>query len=1180
MKPAKVPIKLCARPEPTKINGSSYAHNGVETQGCDALPGGGSSELLAKRDASAQSFELADSLPLHRLLEEKLALETLRKTRYDLDDAASKLQLQRADFLELFPPEPGTAETELLQLSDSDDSDTATRPPGFPLNIGFREPPTSDARYVVDPARMPPISFFLNEDSGRPFAECERTTRATKTAPKRHAENKGVIRETAAGPSKLRKFEFPLVLSVRMRNLYPRRISVPKDEEFRSFDAIRRDVKRVKARTEAGDLRATKSLEDKWKEVMGSMLKVMKYFQPNDYDQNAKNLALLCAKVKRKANPKTKKLTKEFAVRAKKLWKETQVFWKRRLKEMSDLKKKREKLEYEKRKKDEERQEQQKQRKKIEFLIQKSSIYAEFMAKKLGTDSSYVPVDAPLEPLSSEERGQLNGEVRGLIEENRRHAEDFSKSLQPVDFSQVELENDSNAVEIPHSFRGQLKDYQFKGLRWLDNLYLQGINGILADDMGLGKTIQAIALLAHLTEKYNNWGPFLVIAPATTLFNWSGECAKFCPSLRIMPFWGSKKERHVLRRNLQQKHLGHADSEFHVVITSYQIAVADEKILQRVVWQYIILDEAHSIKNMYGQRWTKLLELRSRNKLLLTGTPIQNTMSELWALLHFIMPKLFDSHEQFQEWFSKDIEAHSQNKQKLNKTQLDRLHAILKPFMLRRVKKDVEKEIGKKHEQEVYCELSSRQKVLYEGLKKRLSLTDFFYIKQNRDKVENLMNLVMQLRKVCNHPDLFERKIVRSPLLFSSGLAEENHSVYSNTEKLSLLRTNPNASLLSVPAPRSVALHCTRFPVFQLEAKMLQLAALGGISNKLAGLLLHRSDVRLLEVLCAAHYLENCRRTQVLHPGARTFNLSVVSKAERLCETWGLTDPFELLARKLQGIFISRIEAPRPRLIYSAGDDPLALQLYRRSPGAPFRMEYPRFSSLITDSCKLKYLDKLLAELAQKNLRVLVFCQMTKMLDILEEFLQYRKYQYLRLDGGCAISDRRDKVKEFQDNSDIFIFLLSTRAGGLGVTLTAADVVIFYDNDWNPTMDAQAADRAHRIGRTGDVYVYRLITKHTIEERIVRRAQQKNIVQQTVYSGEAFKGNVFKTQDVMSLLFDDKEIEEREKKENASKVDRRRRRREDDKRLDAVAEEPGEDETELEQIIVKKLFDEEDNQGN
>lgn len=181
----------------------------------------------------------------------------------------------------------------------------------------------------------------------------------------------------------------------------------------------------------------------------------------------------------------------------------------------------------------------------------------------------------------------------------------------------------------------------------------------------------------------------------------------------------------------------------------------------------MILDEAHSIKNINSIRWNTLLEFSCRNRLLLTGTPIQNSMSELWALLHFIMPNLFDSHEHFQEWFSKDIEAHSQAKGELNEEQLKRLHTILKPFMLRRVKKDVENEIGQKTEFEIFCDMTNRQTVLYNTIKSKLNtISDLFTSTESRIKVDNLMNLVMQFRKVCNHPELFERHMGKIPLYF------------------------------------------------------------------------------------------------------------------------------------------------------------------------------------------------------------------------------------------------------------------------------------------------------------------------------------------------------------------------------------------------------------------------------
>ena len=196
-----------------------------------------------------------------------------------------------------------------------------------------------------------------------------------------------------------------------------------------------------------------------------------------------------------------------------------------------------------------------------------------------------------------------------------------------------------------------------------------------------------------------------------------------------------------------------------MLVTSYQLVVSDEKYFQRVKWQYMVLDEAQAIKSSSSNRWKTLLGFHCRNRLLLTGTPVQNSMQELWALLHFIMPSLFDSHDEFSEWFSKDIENHAENKGTLNEHQLRRLHMILKPFMLRRVKKHVQNELGEKIEVDVYCDLSARQKLLYQSLRSHVSVAELVDKANANDEsgLKSLMNLVMQFRKVCNHPELFER---------------------------------------------------------------------------------------------------------------------------------------------------------------------------------------------------------------------------------------------------------------------------------------------------------------------------------------------------------------------------------------------------------------------------------------
>lgn len=630
--------------------------------------------------------------------------------------------------------------------------------------------------YAMDVLRLPKISErFESIDFGNFSFENDHKSNKSK------ASSKKKDRKSKKDHVKTKKTEHQLIRTARMSNYGKKRIKVARNECFKTFKEIERKIsdKRQKALVKISSLKEEelefhkkKLVSKNWSAVCASVVKIQKFFQ-KDSEQNARKLGTLCGKERRKMLAKTKKNVKDYVLRAKKLNKEMIVYWKRRGKELNDLKKKREKIKFELKKKEEEKREQRKQKKKIEYLIKQSDIYAHIMAEKLGIQEKKKAhnVNQNNGLLSKEDVLRAENRINGIIQQNQKRVQKLQKEMDALyinnniapsasnnqenvnfDFSKIDLDDKSRLISTPSTFQGTLKEYQLKGLRWLNNLFEQGINGILADEMGLGKTVQAIALMTHVAENKNCWGPFLVIAPTITLFNWQNECSKFSPKLKILPYWGSKKDREVLRKSFRQKYFGKIDSSSHVVVTSYSFAVRDFKYLDRVKWQYVILDEAQAIKNIRSQRWSTLLSLKSRNKLLLTGTPIQNTMAELWALLHFIMPQLFDSHEEFQEWFSKDIEAHSKNKQGyLNKTQLNRLHAILKPFMLRRVKKDVEKEIGKKIVTELICDMSSRQKLLYNNIKKRICLSDLMQMYENKQKAQNLMNLVMQFRKVYIH---------------------------------------------------------------------------------------------------------------------------------------------------------------------------------------------------------------------------------------------------------------------------------------------------------------------------------------------------------------------------------------------------------------------------------------------
>lgn len=1048
------------------------------------------------------------------LLGLKLYYEALRKAKYP-QVSTNRFNIGKSGFKCLFDKKGFENEGQvrgLLELSSEDEmveyKKVAYR---NVLELGFSSKQVKQHSDLLSTGKLPLMSFhFYDIDYNRALKDNERQLRSQKVQGKKNADNVSVDTRVV----KPKKGEVPLVFTPRMTEFDNHHRVAAKDNAFIYLSDV--SVSTVQD--------GSAGYEHSWQAVGDMLLLARKYFSRGDTEANAKKIALLCSKERKKTLVKYKKLSVDYVLRAKKFIKDTQAFFKRKAKEVQDLKRKKDKFEVEMKKKEEEVREQERQKRKIEFLIKQSSIYAEIMANKLGLTAPNVHGQSLIE-LSKEEEKRAEDNVDRILLNGKAKCDEYEQlkgsnrknSSANYDFSQVEIENSSSLVDVPKSFHGTLKSYQLKGLRWLDSLFLQGINGILADEMGLGKTIQALALLAHLSSNKDNWGPYLVIAPAITLFNWHSEIQRFCPDIKVLPYWGSLKERKVLRRYFQQKSLGRRESNFHIIITSYQIAVSDEKILHRLRWQYIILDEAQAIKNMNSLRWNTLLSIQSRNKLLLTGTPIQNTMAELWALLHFIMPQLFDSHEQFQEWFSKNIEV--EDKQKLNQIQLNRLHAILKPFMLRRVKKDVEKEIGKKFEHEVFCELTRRQKELYKKIKSRISIENLFQIRENKEKVKNLMNLVMQFRKVCNHPELFERQMVRTSILFSDEVFMPSPLIFSSFYKMNVIYYNDASNPLNFNIPKTLAdfhkdTQSPRSKKLILDCALDYKVALW-LSSLEFSLYYNPTEQNLLGFLSAQHYLSSRGRSS----SALLVDTTKCAPDPALYE-----NPVFAFCSK---IFMERLIAQPIKMITHIKTEKTSLELWKKSPFKQYKSIFPSFESLINDSTKLKYLDKLLKELKAKGLRALIFCQMTKMLDILEDFLQYKRHKYFRLDGSCLISDRRDMVSEFQKNSEVFIFLLSTRAGGLGVTLTAADVVIFYDNDWNPTMDAQAADRAHRIGRTEDVHVYNLITKDTIEERIVKRAKQKKDVQQTLYSGDAFKANIFKPQEVFTLLFDEAEVKQK-----------------------------------------------------
>lgn len=938
---------------------------------------------------------------------------------------------------------------------------------------------------------------------------------------------------------------------------------------------------------------------------------------------------------------------------------EMMSFWKRNEREERDLRRMAEKQELESAKKAEAERESNRQRRKLNFLLSQTELYSHFVGNKIktaeaednGTDAVAKVAPTPQPDLTGKAkkfedldfdaedetvlREAAMANAQSAVQQAQDRARAFNEEkdqMAAFDEGEMNFQNPTSLGDIqiaqPDMLTCQLKEYQVKGLNWLVNLYEQGINGILADEMGLGKTVQSISVMAYLAEVHNIWGPFLVIAPASTLHNWQQEIARFVPQFKVLPYWGSAKDRKVLRKFWDRKHITYTrDSGFHILVTSYQLVVLDAQYFQKVKWQYMILDEAQAIKSSQSSRWKNLLNFHCRNRLLLTGTPIQNNMQELWALLHFIMPTLFDSHDEFSEWFSKDIESHAQSNTKLDETQLKRLHMILKPFMLRRVKKHVQKELGDKVEKDVFCDLTYRQRYYYLNLRSRVRQIDFVRLSERGDDADRttLMNLVMQFRKVCNHPDLFERAVTISP--FSMGYFAETASFVREGSFVNFVYSTRNlieyclprilcssegrldvagpgnekagfsgkylSNLMNVWTPDNIkssaendgAFSWLRF-VDTSPAEAYSQSHKGvferatqrrDYTNRLGRLkIVYDEDGENVDSILP-HSLFNIVDRQnieelasITPEGCMHGLLNVAKSALDGCHRQ--LEPFTRPAASAPPVTFScsgqaMVSENRDMLFNSAVrhalygrptraveeeiiENKLDPTPYIQEPMVPppdsvkgryNKIAVPSMSRFVTDSGKLAKLDQLLRELKAGGHRVLLYFQMTRMIDLMEEYLTYRNYKYCRLDGSTKLEDRRDTVADFQQRSDIFIFLLSTRAGGLGINLTAADTVIFYDSDWNPTIDSQAMDRAHRLGQTRQVTVYRLITKGSIEERIRLRALQKEEVQRVVIQGGAPGGVDFntrnreiRTKDIAMWLADDDQVAVLEQKEKES----------------------------------------------
>ena len=499
---------------------------------------------------------------------------------------------------------------------------------------------------------------------------------------------------------------------------------------------------------------------------------------------------------------------------------------------------------------------------------------------------------------------------------------------QRVKCRKTEIDRTLAKGETPAFLKGgTLHQYQVEGSKWLRHSWRQGKSVILGDEMGLGKTIQAISFIASLYAE-GCGEPHLIIAPLSTLQNWQRELSRWMPELNVVTYVGNQESRKMLRRyemKIDRKAAmkngsGKAKAlpinqqlpHFDIVLTSFDFATKDVAVLRRHEWATLTIDEGHRLKSQDSKLYNALLTLRVRQKVILTGTPLQNALEELYMLLHFLDSETFDSVDEFKEKFS-DLSTGDK---------VDKLHEMIGPYFLRRMKKDVQKQLPPKYETLVRCELSAKQKTIYKNILTR----NYEALTSTRGKLTPLNNMMMQLRKVCCHSELFE---------------------------------DPN----------------------------------------------------------------------------RMVNITLAQRLE----------------------------------------------------------------DLLLGSGKLAMLDRMLEQLHKGGHRVLIYSQFVIVLNILEEYCKVRQWGCERIDGTVSGGARQEAIDRYNaPDSKSFVFLLSTRAGGMGINLATADTVVMFDSDWNPHNDLQAYARAHRIGQTRTVMIYHLVCRATVEEKMIQTAKDKRVLEKIV----------------------------------------------------------------------------------